>query len=103
MQARDVKNNQQARQIVEQRGLSHIKVGVFDIDGVLRGKYMSKEKFFSALDNGFWRVKDLIYNLSCRHHISKTPWIPESAPDSLPKGEGITTFITPSPFGRGLG
>ena len=70
MEARDVKNTKQARQIVEQRGLSHVKVGVFDIDGVMRGKYMSREKFFSALDNGFgfcdvvlgWDVKDQLYD-----------------------------------------
>jgi len=77
MQARDVKNNTQARKIVEQRGLSHVKVGVFDIDGVLRGKYMSKEKFFSALDNGFgfcnvvlgWDVKDQLYD-----NVKYTGW-----------------------------
>jgi len=70
MDARDVKNISQARQIVEQRALSHVKVGVFDIDGVMRGKYMSREKFFSALDNGFgfcdvvlgWDVKDQLYD-----------------------------------------
>ncbi|RDH84673.1 MAG: glutamine synthetase [endosymbiont of Galathealinum brachiosum] len=70
MEARDVKNTEQARQIVEERGLKHVKVGVFDIDGVMRGKYMSREKFFSALDNGFgfcdvvlgWDVKDQLYD-----------------------------------------
>ncbi len=35
--------------IVEQRDLSHIKVGVFDVDGILRGKCMSRAKFISAL------------------------------------------------------
>jgi glutamine synthetase len=70
MDARDVKSIKQARQIVEQRGLNHIKVGLFDIDGVMRGKYMSREKFFSALDNGFgfcdvvlgWDIKDQLYD-----------------------------------------
>ncbi len=77
MEARDVKNKKQARQIVEQRGLSHVKVGVFDIDGVMRGKYMSREKFFSALDNGFgfcdvvlgWDVKDQLYD-----NVKYTGW-----------------------------
>ncbi len=50
---RDVKCIGDAKRIVEQRGLSHVKVGLFDIDGVMRGKYMSKDKFFSSLDNGF--------------------------------------------------
>lgn len=38
---------------VNERNLDHIKVGVFDIDGVMRGKYMSRDKFFSALQGGF--------------------------------------------------
>ena len=43
---RSVKTTLDAKQIVEERGLTHIKVGLFDIDGVMRGKYMSKDKFF---------------------------------------------------------
>ena len=77
MDARDVKTVKQARQIVEQRGLTHVKVGVFDIDGVMRGKYMSKEKFFTALENGFgfcdvvlgWDVKDSLYD-----NVNYTGW-----------------------------
>jgi glutamine synthetase len=53
MDPRQVRTAADARAIVEQRGLSHVKVGVFDIDGVLRGKYMGREKFFSALEKGF--------------------------------------------------
>jgi glutamine synthetase len=70
MDARDVIDAGQARQLVIERELSHVKVGVFDVDGVLRGKYISREKFFSALDNGFgfcdvvlgWDVKDQLYD-----------------------------------------
>lgn len=70
MEAREVKDINQARKIVEERGLSYIKVGVFDMDGVMRGKYMSKEKFLSSLDSGFgfcdvvlgWDVKDQLYD-----------------------------------------
>ncbi|MFV1983020.1 MAG: glutamine synthetase, partial [Thiohalomonadales bacterium] len=53
MDALKVKDSSQARKIIEQRNLSHVKVGIFDTDGILRGKYLSKDKFFSALDNGF--------------------------------------------------
>jgi len=68
--ALQIKDISQARKIIEQRHLSHIKVGVFDIDGILRGKYMSKDKFYSALDNGFgfcnvilgWDSKDQLYD-----------------------------------------
>jgi hypothetical protein len=37
-----VKTAAQARQIVESRGAAHVKVGMFDMDGILRGKYMSR-------------------------------------------------------------
>ena len=49
----EIRTSAQARAIVEARGLSHVKVGVFDNDGVLRGKYLERDKFFSALDHGF--------------------------------------------------
>ena len=53
MNARDVKTAAEARAIVDERKLSHVKVGVFDVDGILRGKYMSRDKFFSSLESGF--------------------------------------------------
>jgi len=70
MDARDVKTAADARAIVEMRGLSHVKVGVFDADGILRGKYMGRDKFFSALDKGFgfcdvvlgWDSSDQLYD-----------------------------------------
>ena len=40
MQPSEVKTAAHARKIVEERKLSHVKVGVFDVDGVLRGKYL---------------------------------------------------------------
>lgn len=39
--------------LVIERDIRHVKVGVFDADGVLRGKYMKREKFLSALEGGF--------------------------------------------------
>jgi glutamine synthetase len=70
MDARSIKSAAEARRMVEERGLNHIKVGVFDIDGVMRGKYLSRDKFISALDKGFgfcdvvlgWDVKDRLYD-----------------------------------------
>ena len=52
MEARSVKNAANARELVKARGLSHVKVGVSDVDGIIRGKYMGREKFFSALELG---------------------------------------------------
>ncbi len=70
MEPREVKTVADAKRIVEERNLGHVKVGVFDIDGVLRGKYMSRDKFFSALDDGFgfcdvvlgWDSNDQLYD-----------------------------------------
>lgn len=67
---RDVRSIEDARRIVEQRGLSHVKVGMFDLDGVMVGKYMQRDKFFSALEGGFafcdvvlgWDSKDELYD-----------------------------------------
>ena len=74
---REVKTIADAKLIVEQRGISHVKVGLFDIDGIMRGKYMSKEKFFSSLHSGFsfcdvvlgWDCKDQLYD-----NVSYTGW-----------------------------
>jgi glutamine synthetase len=74
---RAIKTVADAKQIVEQRGLTHVKVGLFDVDGVMRGKYMSKAKFFSSLDNGFafcdvvlgWDSKDQLYD-----NVAYTGW-----------------------------
>jgi glutamine synthetase len=38
---------------LDEEGIRFHKVGVFDIDGVFRGKYMDREKFESALRKGF--------------------------------------------------
>jgi len=57
------------KQDLKQRGVEHVKVGGFDIDGVLRGKYVSLSKFLSAMDSGFgfcdvifgWDLDDALY------------------------------------------
>jgi glutamine synthetase len=77
IKARDVKSIEDARQIVDERGLTHVKVGLFDNDGVMRGKYMSREKFFSSLEKGFafcdvvlgWDSKDQLYD-----NVTYTGW-----------------------------
>lgn len=62
-----------AEQVVsdlERRGIARAKIGGFDIDGVLRGKYVSLDKLRSALRKGFgfcdvifgWDVADMLYD-----------------------------------------
>ena len=106
MQARDVKTAEDARAIVQERDLSHVKVGLFDNDGVMRGKYMSRDKFFSSLDKGFafcdvvlgWDMKDQLYD-----NVTFTGWhtgypdapvriLPESCRE-LPFEENMLLFL----------
>jgi glutamine synthetase len=55
---------------MQKEGIEYVKVGVFDIDGVMRGKYMKRDKFLSALDSGFgycdvifgWDSNDQLYD-----------------------------------------
>src|SRR5215204_3900480 len=77
MQPADVATAADARTIVEERKLDHVKLGVFDIDGILRGKYLHRDKFFSALESGFgfcdvvlgWDSNDQLYD-----NITYTGW-----------------------------
>jgi len=74
MEPRQVKTAADALRIVKQRGLSHIKVGVHDVDGVLRGKYVHIDKFKSALEGGMgfcdvvlgWDSYDQLYDNRAR-------------------------------------
>jgi len=106
MNPRDVKTIDDAKKIVEERGLSHVKLGLFDNDGVMRGKYLSKEKFFSSLDSGFsfcdvvlgWDSKDQLYD-----NVTYTGWhtgYPDAParvlPDTcreLPFEDGMLLFL----------
>ena len=55
---------------LEQQGYTRAKIGGFDIDGVLRGKYVSLDKLRSALSKGFgfcdvifgWDIADVLYD-----------------------------------------
>lgn len=56
--------------LLEAEHIRHFKIGVFDIDGVFRGKYVNREKFMSAATGGFgfcdvvlgWDVEDRLYD-----------------------------------------
>jgi len=65
-----VKQHTEIRNFLIARGIEHVKIGVFDTDGILRGKYLSCDKFLSALDKnlGFcdvilgWDSNDQLYD-----------------------------------------
>src|SRR5579863_2864840 len=72
MHMKQTRNEQTAevRKFLTDRAVEHVKIGVFDTDGVLRGKYLSRDKFLSALDKnlGFcdvilgWDSNDQLYD-----------------------------------------
>jgi glutamine synthetase len=35
--------------MLAERGVEHVKIGVFDTDGIMRGKYLSREKCLAGL------------------------------------------------------
>lgn len=57
---------------IKKSEVSHIKVAVTDMDGILRGKYILKDKFLSAAESGFgfcnvifgWDSTDVCYDNS---------------------------------------
>jgi glutamine synthetase len=65
-----VKQDVEIRNFLTERGIEHVKIGVFDTDGILRGKYLARDKFVSALDKnlGFcdvilgWDSNDQLYD-----------------------------------------
>lgn len=59
------------KQSFAERGITKVKLGGCDIDGVMRGKYVSLDKFFSSLEGGAgfcdvifgWDSADALYDL----------------------------------------
>src|SRR6478736_6272202 len=97
METRKVRTAADARRLIDERKIDRVKVGAFDIDGILRGKYMSKEKFVSSLEKGFgfcdvvlgWDSNDQLYD-----NVTMTGWhtaYPDAAVRLLPQ----TTRLLP--------
>ena len=103
-------NSHPAVQALRQSGANKVKVAVSDIDGVLRGKYLHRDKFLGAAEpypeGGFgfcdvvlgWDMTD-----SCYDNTSATGW-QHGFPDALarldpntarhiPWDEGIPFFL----------
>ena len=104
MEPRQVKTAADARRILQERGLRHVKVGVHDIDGVLRGKYLHIDKFSGALDGGMgfcdvvlgWDSNDQLYD-----NVTYTGWhtaYPDAPVRLLPETGRILPFENDIPF-----
>ena len=86
------------KRVFDERGIQHAKVGGFDVDGILRGKLISLEKLFSALDKGFgfcdvifgWDINDVLYD-----NCGVTGW-QTGYPDTLARIDPTSFRILPS-------
>ncbi len=106
MDPRNVTSVIDAQRIVEECHHSHVKVAIVDLDGVLRGKYVSRKKFLSGLEGGLgfcdvvlgWDVDDRPYD-----NVNFTGWhtgfpdtqvriIPESC-RAIPFENGMLFFL----------
>jgi glutamine synthetase len=86
------------------RDLAFVKVGIVDVDGVMRGKYMARDKFLSALDRGFgfcdvvigWDSNDQLYD-----NATLTGWhtaYPDAPVRVLPQTMRLIPFENDLPF-----
>jgi len=90
--------------LLAQHSITKIKVGGFDIDGILRGKYISPEKFSSAADGGLgfcdvifgWDSSDVLYD-----NVRVTGWH-TGYPDALAKIDLSTFRLIPWETGTAL-
>src|SRR5471030_621583 len=76
---RAIKTVEDAIRLVEASRLTHIKVGLSDIDGILRGKYLRKDKFLGALRAGslsamsYWVGTQTTRCTTMRNTLAGTP------------------------------
>jgi glutamine synthetase len=90
-------NLEQIKQSFAKHGIEKVKLGGFDIDGVLRGKYISLEKFYSAAESGFgfcdvifgWDSSDVLYD-----NVTLTGWH-TGYPDALARIDLSTFCVLP--------
>jgi len=107
MKALNIKTIKDAKKIIQERKIEYVKVGIFDIDGIFRGKYMQAAKFLTVLEKGFefcdvvfgWDSNDQLYN----SNVTITGWhtgyndapvqiVPESCRE-LPLEKNTLLFI----------
>lgn len=68
LDANDVYTIEDAINLIEQRNIKSVKVAATDIDGVLRGKYINKDKFISTLNSGLGFC-DVIFGWDCNDEL----------------------------------
>ncbi|MBS2016490.1 MAG: glutamine synthetase [Deltaproteobacteria bacterium] len=70
MDAAAIKHEFESHKVKTGREIKKVKVGGFDVDGVLRGKYVALDKFWNMVESGFgfcdvifgWDIGDVLYD-----------------------------------------
>jgi glutamine synthetase len=52
MEPDQVRTSQDLSTLINERDVDHVTVALSDLQGLLRGKYMARDKFLGALDHG---------------------------------------------------
>ena len=78
MKPEDVRTAEDVRQIVEERNAEHATIGLTDMQGLLRGKYVSRDKLLSVLDHD-WGMPPLVLALDFDDVIMEAPVIADGS------------------------
>jgi glutamine synthetase len=65
----DKKSKDEIKKFIKEHEIKSVKLAITDIDGIMRGKYISAKKFLAAIDKGFgfcnvifgWDSNDVLY------------------------------------------
>ncbi len=98
------KSAEEAHRYVSASSLQQVKLGIADVDGILRGKYVSREKFLGILEKGFgfcdvivgWDSNDQLYD-----NVTFTGWhsgYPDAQARVLPETGRLLPFENNTPF-----
>ena len=110
MNIRELKNANDVKMHLDTVNSQYVKVAITDIDGVLRGKYMHRDKFLKATESGFgfcdvifgWDSNDELYQFKKRDGKSLfTGWhtgYPDSKVRIVPESARNIPFEKNTPF-----
>ncbi len=89
MSPEDVRNSEDLRQLIESRDVEYVTVAMPDMQGFLRGKYISRSKFLGALESGFG-MPPVIFALDPTDVILEVPGISD---DSSGFPDGVVRIL----------
>jgi len=110
MNVRELKNADDVRLYLDYINAQYIKVAITDIDGVLRGKYMHRDKFLKAAESGFgfcdvifgWDINDELYEFQDKKQENRfTGWhtgYPDTEVRIIPESARNIPFEKNTPF-----